>query len=51
MPAGTLRTFDDLPAFCAKLFCSEDELQVLCKACHDEKTKQEREDKKNEELK
>lgn len=48
IPAGTLKTFEDLPEFCRKLFCSEEELQVLCKACHDIKTKQEREDKQKE---
>lgn len=47
-PAGTLRTFEDLPEFCRKLFCSEEELQVLCSVCHSEKTRQEREDKNKE---
>lgn len=48
VPAGTLRTFEDLPEFCRKLFCSEEELQVLCSTCHSEKTRQEREDNKKE---
>ena len=45
VPAGQLRSFDDLPAFCERLFCSEDGLQVLHKACHDAKTLEERRNK------
>ena len=42
-PAGTLRTYEDLPSFVEKLFVSEDELQVLCtKGCHAKKTLAER---------
>ena len=41
-PAGTLRCYDDLPAFVSTLFCEKDNLQVLCKECHAEKTKEER---------
>ena len=41
-PAGTLRCFDDLADFCAKLFCSVEGLQVLCYACHAAKTNEER---------
>lgn len=44
-PAGTLRGYDDLPSFVSTLFCEKDNLQVLCKECHAEKTKEER--KKN----
>lgn len=36
-----------LPEFVRKLFCSADELDVLCHTCHDVKTKQEREERKN----
>jgi hypothetical protein len=37
--AGSLRTYDDLPKFVETLFCEQENLQVLCKCCHDEKTK------------
>lgn len=38
--AGTLKTFDDLPTFCERLFCGVEGLQVLCKPCHKTKTKE-----------
>lgn len=41
-PAGTLTKYSDLPKFVERLFCEEDNLQVLCKDCHDVKTKEER---------
>lgn len=41
-PAGTLKDYADLPEFVKNLFCEEDNLQVLCKECHDKKTKEER---------
>lgn len=41
-PVGTLKCADDLPAFVENLFCEVDNLQVLCKKHHDEKTKKER---------
>lgn len=41
-PAGTLKSFDDLPGFVERLFCEADNLQVLCNTCHDKKTKEER---------
>lgn len=41
-PAGTLRSYEDLPSFVSKLFCSADNLQVLCKPCHYIKTMEER---------
>lgn len=41
-PVGTLKSFDDLPAFVEKLFAGEDKLQVLCDGCHNTKTQQER---------
>ena len=37
-PAGRLKSFDDLPDFCRRLFCDSDGLQVLCKVCHHNKT-------------
>lgn len=41
-PAGSLKSFDDLPAFAEKLFCEADGMQVLCKPCHQTKTNAER---------
>lgn len=41
-PAGTLKEYSDLPEFVRKLFCSVDELQILCSTCHLEKTSEER---------
>lgn len=32
---GTLKSFDDIPAFVKKLFCEEDGLILLCGSCHD----------------
>jgi 5-methylcytosine-specific restriction endonuclease McrA len=40
--AGSLNCYGDLPGFVERLFCEVDNLQVLCEACHDKKTKQER---------
>ena len=41
-PAGSLNSAQDLPEFVERLFCEVDNLQVLCKDCHDEKTANER---------
>ena len=41
-PAGSLKTFADLPSFASNLFCEIDNLQLLCKGCHAVKTKEER---------
>lgn len=41
-PAGTLKDYSDLPTFVQKLFVGLDKLQVLCDACHKEKTARER---------
>jgi 5-methylcytosine-specific restriction endonuclease McrA len=41
-PAGSLRSYSDLPAFVSKLFCGVDNLQVICFSCHAEKTNAER---------
>lgn len=45
-PAGTLRSFEDLPEFCRKLFVGVDKLQVLCTADHKRKTQGEKEHNK-----
>ena len=41
-PAGTLRTYEDLPRFVETLFCEKDNLQILCHGCHGVKTASER---------
>ena len=41
-PAGSLNCAADLPAFVERLFCETDNLQVLCEACHNIKTQNER---------
>ena len=41
-PAGSLNSAIDLPGFVERLFCEQDNLQVLCSNCHDEKTKLEK---------
>lgn len=40
--AGSLNCAQDLPAFVERLFCETDNLQVLCEACHNVKTQNER---------
>ena len=42
IPAGSLKGWEDIAAFCQRLFCSIDGLQVLCKECHAKKTEHER---------
>lgn len=37
-PVGTLKQASDLPDFVENLFCSQENLQCLCKTCHDSKT-------------
>jgi len=41
-PAGSLRSYSDLPQFVERLFCGPEGLQVLCKPCHHLKTMEER---------
>lgn len=41
-PCGTLKKYDDLPAFVEKMFCEVEGFQVLCKSCHQIKTNEER---------
>ena len=45
-PAGSLKAYDDLPAFVERMFCEVDGFQVLCKACHQVKTNAERKARK-----
>ena len=42
IPAGTLRSANDLPGFVERLFCEVDNLQVLCSTCHNIKTQKEK---------
>jgi 5-methylcytosine-specific restriction endonuclease McrA len=42
VPAGSLKTFEDLPRFVETLFCERGNLQVLCTECHNVKTQEER---------
>lgn len=41
-PVGSLKEYEDLPRFVATLFCSSDNLQVLCSECHKLKTAEDR---------
>ena len=41
-PCGSLKTYEDLPAFVERMFCEVDGFQVLCKPCHQDKTNAER---------
>lgn len=38
-PCGSLKKYEDLPGFVERLFCEEDNLQLLCNECHATKTK------------
>jgi 5-methylcytosine-specific restriction endonuclease McrA len=40
--AGSLNCSNDLPGFVDRLFCEQDNLQVLCEVCHNEKTQLEK---------
>ncbi len=42
MPAGTLKSFEDLGKFAENLFVGTGQLQVMCKPCHESKTQQEK---------
>ena len=41
-PAGSLNSAQDLPGFVERLFCEQDNLQVLCEVCHNKKTANEK---------
>ncbi len=45
-PCGRLSSFEDIGEFCKHLFTNKNGLQVLCKICHNAKTKKERSDAK-----
>lgn len=42
VPAGQLKSFDDLGPFAERLFVGPEGLQVLCHPCHDIKTKEDK---------
>jgi 5-methylcytosine-specific restriction endonuclease McrA len=42
IPAGSLKSPEDLVPFVAGLFCARENLQVLCKDCHHTKTQLEK---------
>lgn len=43
---GTLKTFEDLPDFVRRLFCEVEGLRILCKDCHEKRTKEEKANQK-----
>jgi len=42
IPAGSLRSANDLPGFVERLFCEVDNLQCICETCHNVKTQKEK---------
>lgn len=43
IPVGSLKSYDDLPGFCERLFVEDISLlEVVCKECHAEITKEQR---------
>jgi len=42
VPCGSLKVYEDLPGFVERLFCEAEDMQVLCKPCHQIKTNAER---------
>jgi len=45
IPAGSLNCKEDLPGFVDRLFCEQENLQVLCEACHNIKTKKDKDER------
>lgn len=46
VPVGSLKTYNDLPGFCERLFVEDISLlEVLCKDCHKEETAKQREER------
>lgn len=47
IPAGSLKSFADLPMFCERLFCEDvDGYELNCKGCHSVKTQKDRNGRK-----
>lgn len=52
VPLGSLKTYEDLPGFCERLFVEDlSLLEVLCKECHKEETAWQREQRNSAEQK
>ncbi len=52
LPLGSLKTYEDLPGFCERLFVEDlSLLEVLCKECHKEETAMQREQRNSAEQK
>jgi 5-methylcytosine-specific restriction endonuclease McrA len=47
VPVGALKCPEDLAGFVSRMFVGKDKLQVVCKTCHKEKTKRERDNATN----
>jgi len=46
IPLGSLKTYEDLPGFCERLFVEDiSKLEVLCKECHKGETAKQREER------
>lgn len=43
IPCGSLSSFDDLPGFVERMFCSKEGLRVVCRPCHKDVTKKAKE--------
>lgn len=43
VPAGTLKSYEDVSGFTERLFCGPEGMQILCTTCHNIKTKMEKE--------
>lgn len=46
IPAGSLKSYDDIVGFYRAIFVPVEKLQVLCKVCHDAKSAKENEDRR-----
>lgn len=50
VPVGSLKSYNDLPGFCERLFVEDVSLlEVLCKECHKEETAKQREERSSAE--
>lgn len=45
IPAGSLKSAEDLPGFVTRLFCEIDHLECICKTCHLKETAKQRMEK------
>jgi 5-methylcytosine-specific restriction endonuclease McrA len=42
VPIGSFKALDEVEAFVKRVYCSYDNLQILCDPCHREKTNMDR---------